>query len=119
MVTVRYGMQSWSISKDTLCAQSVFFQKALTGQFEEAATRVVDLKDVEPEAVAWVMTHLTTGRECFSPLSSFFIFVIAGDSWRCLMAACVSDNNFTCNRSKPANPSLLQVSTSSRLIPRL
>ncbi|CAD0112464.1 unnamed protein product [Aureobasidium uvarum] len=48
MVTVRVGpdKQDFCIHKELLCSKSTYFAKALSGQFKEAQTGIVELEDV-------------------------------------------------------------------------
>ncbi|KAG9516813.1 hypothetical protein KCV07_g6505, partial [Aureobasidium melanogenum] len=62
MVTVRVGPdeQEFCIHKELLCSKSTYFAKALSGQFLEAQTRIVELEDIHVVLfrvfVAWLYT---------------------------------------------------------------
>ncbi|KAK0736633.1 BTB/POZ protein [Apiosordaria backusii] len=60
-VVVKCGSKEWKLHKAILCTRSVWFEKALTGQFQEASTGVVTIQDFEPEAVEWVIRYIYTG----------------------------------------------------------
>lgn len=62
MVMVRVGLerQEFCIHKELLCSKSTYFANALSGQFLEAQTRIVELEDVHVVLfrvfVAWLYT---------------------------------------------------------------
>ncbi|KEQ60688.1 uncharacterized protein M437DRAFT_53902 [Aureobasidium melanogenum CBS 110374] len=64
MVTVRVGSgrQEFCIHKKILCSNSTYFDKALSGQFVEAQTRVVELEDIHPLLFKIFVAWLYSGR---------------------------------------------------------
>ncbi|KAG9675892.1 hypothetical protein KCU95_g4104, partial [Aureobasidium melanogenum] len=64
MVTVRVGSgrQEFCIHKKILCSNSTYFDKALSGQFMEAQTRVVELEDIHPLLFKIFVAWLYSGR---------------------------------------------------------
>ncbi|CAP65152.1 uncharacterized protein PODANS_5_7230 [Podospora anserina S mat+] len=60
-VVVKCGDKEWKLHKAILCTRSVWFEKALTGQFEEATSGVITIQDFQPEAVEWVIRYIYTG----------------------------------------------------------
>ena len=39
----------------------MWFEKALTGSFEEAKTGVVEIRNFEPESVDWMVRYIYSG----------------------------------------------------------
>lgn len=64
MVTVRVGAakQAFCIHKDVLCFNSKYFTKALSGQFLEARTHIVELEDVHVMLFKIFVAWLYTGK---------------------------------------------------------
>lgn len=62
-VTVKCGDRTWSLHKNILCSRSVWFEKALTGSFEEAKTGVVEIRNFEPESVDWMVRYIYSGSK--------------------------------------------------------
>ncbi|OIW26251.1 POZ domain-containing protein [Coniochaeta ligniaria NRRL 30616] len=60
-VTVTCKGRTWQLHKNILCSRSVWFEKALNGNFLEASTGVVDITNFEPEAMDWLITYIYTG----------------------------------------------------------
>ncbi|KAK5659334.1 hypothetical protein OQA88_1427 [Cercophora sp. LCS_1] len=60
-VTVNCGRRSWKLHKNILCSRNKWFEKALTGAFEEARTGVVDLDELDPDHVDRVIRWIYTG----------------------------------------------------------
>jgi hypothetical protein len=60
-VTVKCGDRTWQLHKNILCSRSVWFEKALTGSFEEAKTGVVEIQNFAPEAIDWLVHYIYTG----------------------------------------------------------
>ncbi|KAB5513159.1 BTB/POZ protein [Coniochaeta sp. 2T2.1] len=60
-VTVTCKGKTWNLHKNILCSRSVWFEKALNGNFVEASTGVVDITNFEPEAVDLLITYIYTG----------------------------------------------------------
>jgi hypothetical protein len=60
-VTVKCGDRIWQLHKNILCTRSVWFEKALTGRFQEATTGVVEIQNFVPEAIDWLVRYLYTG----------------------------------------------------------
>ncbi|KAH0386697.1 hypothetical protein KCU92_g2457, partial [Aureobasidium melanogenum] len=76
MVTVRVGpdRQEFCIHKELLCSKSTYFAKALSGQFLEAQTRIVELEDIHVVLfrvfVAWLYTDKLVYESSNSDASS-------------------------------------------------
>lgn len=62
-MTVKCGDRTWNLHKNILCSRSVWFEKALTGSFEEAKTGVVEIHNFEPEPVDWLVRYIYSGSE--------------------------------------------------------
>lgn len=60
-VTVQCGDKTWKLHRNILCSRSVWFEKALTGGFQEAKTGVIKIENFVPEAVDWVVSYIYTG----------------------------------------------------------
>jgi hypothetical protein len=60
-VTVKCGDRTWHLHKHILCTRSVWFEKALTGSFQEATTGVVEIRNFVPEAIDWLVRYIYTG----------------------------------------------------------
>ncbi|KAK0724207.1 BTB/POZ protein [Lasiosphaeris hirsuta] len=60
-VTVKCGDRIWRLHKNILCTRSVWFEKALTGRFEESKTGHVDIQNFDPEAIGWLIRYIYTG----------------------------------------------------------
>ncbi|KAK1832921.1 BTB/POZ protein [Podospora conica] len=60
-VAVKCGDKTWRLHKNILCSRSIWFEKALTGKFEESKTGVVEIHTFDPEAVDWVIRYIYTG----------------------------------------------------------
>lgn len=77
MVTVRVGpdKQEFCIHKELLCSKSTYFAKALSGQFLEAQTRIVELEDIRVVLfrvfVAWLYTDELVYESSNSKASAF------------------------------------------------
>ncbi|KAI1329206.1 hypothetical protein F5Y16DRAFT_418420 [Xylariaceae sp. FL0255] len=56
------GNQTWNIHKAIICTRSVYFEKALTGNFEEAKTGTIVIQEQDPAKVGWVLTCIYTGK---------------------------------------------------------
>ncbi|KAK1773446.1 hypothetical protein QBC45DRAFT_311542, partial [Copromyces sp. CBS 386.78] len=50
-VTVRCGNKIWKLYKTILCLRSIWFEKALTGNFYKANRGIVNIENFEPEAI--------------------------------------------------------------------
>ena len=53
--------RTWNFHKNILCSRGVWFEKALTGNFEESRSGVVEIRSFDPEAVDWVIRYIYTG----------------------------------------------------------
>ncbi|KAK0610665.1 BTB/POZ protein [Bombardia bombarda] len=60
-VTVKCGDKTWNLHKNILCSRSIWFEKALTGNFEESKTGIVNIQNFYPEAIDWVVRYIYTG----------------------------------------------------------
>jgi len=60
-VTVKCQDTIWSLHKNILCTRSVWFEKALCGNFEEARTNVVTIGTFSSDSVHWVIRYIYTG----------------------------------------------------------
>lgn len=60
-MTVKCGDQTWNLHKNILCSRSVWFEKALTGHFEESKTGHVEIRNFEPIAIEWLVRYIYTG----------------------------------------------------------
>ncbi|KAI7774414.1 hypothetical protein LA080_008808 [Diaporthe eres] len=60
-VILRCGSKAWNIHKSIVCKRCVWFEKALTGSFEEAETQKITLTDIAPEPVDVVVRYLYSG----------------------------------------------------------
>ncbi|KAK3690246.1 BTB/POZ protein [Podospora appendiculata] len=60
-VMVTCGSKTWNLHKNILCTRSVWFKKALTGNFEESKTGRVTIENFEPEAIEWLVRYIYTG----------------------------------------------------------
>ncbi|GAB1316963.1 hypothetical protein MFIFM68171_07173 [Madurella fahalii] len=60
-VTIKCGDRTWKLHKSILCTRSVWFEKALTGSFQEAQSGIITIENFEPEAVDWVLCYIYTG----------------------------------------------------------
>ncbi|KAK4209099.1 BTB/POZ protein [Rhypophila decipiens] len=60
-VMVKCGDTAWNLHKNILCSRSVWFNKALTGNYEESKTGVINISDFDPAAVGWVIRYIYTG----------------------------------------------------------
>lgn len=60
-VAVKCKDRTWRLHKNILCSRSIWFEKALTGKFEESKTGVVEIRTFDPEAVDWVIHYIYTG----------------------------------------------------------
>lgn len=60
-VTVRCGDRTWNLHKNILCSRSIWFEKALTGNFEEAKSGIVNIENFEPEAIDSLIRYIYTG----------------------------------------------------------
>ncbi|KAK0611319.1 BTB/POZ protein [Immersiella caudata] len=60
-VTVSCGDKTWNLHKNILCSRSTWFEKALTGRFEEAKTGHVDIRNFDPDHVYWLIRYIYTG----------------------------------------------------------
>ncbi|KAK7917707.1 hypothetical protein PG985_011315 [Apiospora marii] len=61
-VKVSCGDRSWDLHKLILCSRCSFFKKALTGEFEEAKTGHVILRENDPEEIDGIIQYIYTGR---------------------------------------------------------
>jgi hypothetical protein len=61
-VTVKCGDRTWKLHKNILCSRSEWFEKALTGNFQEAQTGVVEIQNFAPEAIDWLVHYIYSGR---------------------------------------------------------
>ncbi|KAK3343294.1 BTB/POZ protein [Neurospora tetraspora] len=68
-VTVRCGDRTWNLHKNILCSRSIWFEKALTGNFEEAKSGIVNIENFEPEAIDILIRYIYTGICDISALS--------------------------------------------------
>ncbi|EAA27116.2 hypothetical protein GE21DRAFT_9561 [Neurospora crassa] len=60
-VVVKCGDRTWNLHKNILCSRSIWFEKALTGHFEEAKTGVVNIENFEPAAIDILIRYIYTG----------------------------------------------------------
>ncbi|KAI9708215.1 MAG: hypothetical protein M1820_004169 [Bogoriella megaspora] len=60
--TVTCSGRKWRVHKLVLCAQSSYFQKLCTGEFEEAAKGIADLKGEEPDEINTMLEFCYTCR---------------------------------------------------------
>ncbi|KAG6358026.1 hypothetical protein INS49_013910 [Diaporthe citri] len=60
-VILRCGNKAWNVHKSIVCKRCVWFEKALTGSFEEAETKKITLTDIAPELVEVVVRYLYSG----------------------------------------------------------
>lgn len=60
-VKVKCGDTTWQLHKNILCTRSQWFEKALTGSFEEAKTGVVEVENFAPKQIDWVLQYIYTG----------------------------------------------------------
>ncbi|KAK3503236.1 hypothetical protein B0T13DRAFT_394127 [Neurospora crassa] len=60
-VVVKCGDRTWNLHKNILCSRSIWFEKALTGHFEEAKTGVVNIENFEPSAIDILIRYIYTG----------------------------------------------------------
>ncbi|KAK3290947.1 uncharacterized protein B0H64DRAFT_331528 [Chaetomium fimeti] len=60
-VTVKCADWTWDLHKNILCSRSEWFDKALTGGFEEAKTGVVEIQDFNPEVIDCLLAYIYTG----------------------------------------------------------
>ena len=67
-VTVKCGDREWKLHKNILCSRSEWLEKALTGQFKEADTGVVEIQSFDPEAIDWLLQYIYTGGTSISLL---------------------------------------------------
>ena len=61
------SVQSFNVHTALLTARSLFFKKALTGNWKEAEERVVKLSEDTPPAFATYVHHLYTGELAVQP----------------------------------------------------
>ncbi|KAK8070687.1 btb poz-like protein [Apiospora hydei] len=69
-VKVSCGEQSWDLHKAILCSRCPFFERALVGQFQEARTSHVILRENDPDEVDGVIEYIYTGKAYSLPVSS-------------------------------------------------
>lgn len=69
-VTVKCGDRTWNLHKNIICSRCDWFKKALTGQFKEASTNVIEINDFEPRLVGWLIEYLYKGGMAFSQCST-------------------------------------------------
>ncbi|THY33022.1 hypothetical protein D6D01_02392 [Aureobasidium pullulans] len=64
MITVRVGpkRQKFCIHKGVLCSNSEYFTKALSGQFKEAKTNIIELDDINVMLFKILVAWLYTGK---------------------------------------------------------
>ena len=62
-MTLKCGDRTWSLHKNILCSRSVWFEKALTGNFEEAKTGVIEIRTFDPEPVDWMVRYIYSGSK--------------------------------------------------------
>ncbi|KAL1837792.1 hypothetical protein VTJ49DRAFT_3402 [Mycothermus thermophilus] len=60
-VTLRCGDYTLNLHKVILCSRSEWFKRALTGRFKEASTGVIEIHDVDYQAVDWVVSFIYRG----------------------------------------------------------
>ncbi|KAI1852278.1 hypothetical protein JX266_002456 [Neoarthrinium moseri] len=62
-VTVKCGARTWNLHRAILCPRCPYFAKALSGNFKEAQTREVMIReaDMDPRLLDWVIKYLYTG----------------------------------------------------------
>lgn len=60
-MTLKCGDKTWNLHKNILCSRSEWFEKALTGKFQEAQTGLVEIQNFGPEAVGWVVRYIYSG----------------------------------------------------------
>ncbi|KAK7946355.1 uncharacterized protein PG986_010676 [Apiospora aurea] len=61
-VKVSCGERSWDLHKAILCSRCPFFERALVGQFQEARTSHVILRENDPDEVDGVIEYIYTGK---------------------------------------------------------
>ncbi|KAJ0114447.1 hypothetical protein J7T55_010837 [Diaporthe amygdali] len=55
------GDRSWSLHRSVICKRCKWFEKALTGDFEEAASRKITITEFSPELTNVVVRYLYSG----------------------------------------------------------
>ncbi|KAK4246817.1 hypothetical protein C7999DRAFT_41797 [Corynascus novoguineensis] len=60
-VKVKCGDTTWQLHKNILCTRSQWFEKALTGSFEEAKTGVVEIENFAPRQIDSMLQYIYTG----------------------------------------------------------
>ncbi|KAJ4327196.1 Kelch-like protein 10 [Fusarium piperis] len=60
-MTIRCGGRDFKAHRAVVCTQSSFFDRALSSNFKEAASRVVELPDDDPEVLERFLEFLYTG----------------------------------------------------------
>ncbi|KAK4118675.1 hypothetical protein N657DRAFT_583296 [Parathielavia appendiculata] len=60
-VTLKCGDRTWQLHENIFCSRSLWFEKALTGSFQEAKTGLVEIQNFAPEAIDWLVQYIYTG----------------------------------------------------------